>query len=142
MVYTMRRVGGVGLAAPQIGMPLRIAVMEMHPTPTRPKLQNKGPIAIINPTIIKYSSARVNGWEGCLSLKGVRGNVPRSKTVTVRYMNEKGKIITETASGLWARIFQHEIDHLNGTVYVDRMTSMKTLMTIDEFKKRVLKKKK
>ncbi|GMU74245.1 MAG: peptide deformylase [Candidatus Campbellbacteria bacterium] len=142
MIYTMRRVGGVGLAAPQIDVSLAIAVMEMHPTPTRPKLPHKGPIVIVNPKITRFSNKKVPDWEGCLSLKGVRGSVPRSESITVSYTNEQGKRITEKASGLWARIFQHEIDHLNGVVYVDRMKDMKTLMTFSEFKKRILKKKK
>jgi peptide deformylase len=140
MLYTMRRVGGVGLAAPQIGKSLRLAVMELQPTPTRPKLKKKGPLIIVNPKIIKYSKVKQKDWEGCLSLEKVRGLVPRSKEITVRYTNQDGKIVTEKARGLWASIFQHEIDHLNGLVYVDRMENMKTLMTIGEFKKRVLKK--
>jgi len=141
MIYTMRRVGGVGLAAPQLGKPLRVAVIEMRPTKTRPEIVKKGPIVVINPRITKYSSAKEEDWEGCLSLKRVRGSVPRSTSITVEYLNEHGDFVTEKASGLWARIFQHEIDHLNGTVYVDRMKDMKTLMTEREFRKRILKKK-
>jgi len=141
MIYTMRRVGGVGLAAPQIGKSLNLAVVEIRPTPTHPNLKKKGPIAIINPRIVRYSKATIADWEGCLSLKNVRGNVPRSKAITVQYTNEKWEKITEKAEGLWAKIFQHEIDHLNGIVYVDRMTDMKTLMTLAEFKKRAVKKR-
>lgn len=141
MLYTMRRVGGVGLAAPQIGESLNLAVMEIRATPTRPDLKKKGPITIVNPKITKYSKAVVEDWEGCLSFKNVRGCVPRSKEITVLYLNEKGEKVKEKASGLWARIFQHEIDHLNGKVYVDRIKDMKTLMTFSEFKQRVMKKK-
>lgn len=141
MIYTMRRTGGVGLAAPQIGISLSLAVMETRPTPTRPKLGRKGPIVIVNPRIVKYSKEKITDWEGCLSFKGVRGSVPRPKTITVEYYNEKGEKVVEKATGLWARIFQHEIDHLNGIVYIDRVEDTKTIMTLGEFKKRILSKK-
>ncbi|MBI2003424.1 MAG: peptide deformylase [Parcubacteria group bacterium] len=140
MIYTMRQTGGVGLAAPQIGESLSLAVMETRPTPTRPKLKRKGPIVIINPRIVKYSKEKISDWEGCLSFENIRGSVPRSKTITVEYHNEKGEKIIEKAIGLWARIFQHEIDHLNDIVYIDRVEDTKTIMTLGEFKKRILKK--
>ncbi len=141
MIFTMRRSGGVGLAAPQIGKSLQIVVMETRPSKTRPKLKKKGPIVIINPKIVKYSKNKEKDWEGCLSLQGVRGHVPRAKEITVEYLDVKGENVREVVRGFWARIFQHEIDHLNGNVYVDRMEDMTTLMTFTEFKKRILKKK-
>jgi peptide deformylase len=141
MIYTMRRDNGVGLAAPQIGQPLSIAVMEMRPSVNRPKLKHKGPIVVVNPRILKHSKNKINGWEGCLSLRAIRAMVPRSKTITVEYYNENGKKITEEATGFWARIFQHEIDHLNGLGYIDRIENTKTIMMFSEYKKRVLKKK-
>ncbi len=142
MIYTMRRTHGVGLAAPQVGESLNFAVMQMRPTPTRPNLKMKGPIIIVNPKIIRYSKEKVSEWEGCLSFYGVRGSVLRSKSITVEYNNEKGEKKKEEATGFWARIFQHEIDHLNGIVYVDQMKDMKKLITLQEFKDRILKKKK
>lgn len=141
MVYTMRRTGGIGLAANQIGRNMQIAVLEMGPTRTRPNLKQRGPLTIINPKIIRYSKSKTADWEGCLSFKGVRGKVPRPRSITVSYIDGKGKKVTEEISGLWARIFQHETDHLNGFCYVDRMEDMKTLITVSEFKKRILKKK-
>ena len=141
MIHTMRKAQGVGLAAPQVGVPLRIAVMEMRKTPTRPDIEHKGPITIINPVIKKFGAKTEKGWEGCLSLEHVRGEVGRSASVAVEYINSDGTKVVEHASGLWARIFQHEIDHLDGVVYVDRMHDMKTLMTVGEFKRRVLKSK-
>ncbi len=140
MIYTMRRTHGVGLAASQIGEPLSIAVIETRPTPTRPKLMKRGPITIINPRIISYSKNKKADWEGCLSFPNVRGSVSRPESIIVTYQDENGKKITEKATGLWARILQHEIDHLNGIVYLDRMENMKSIMTLQEFKKRVLKK--
>ena len=114
--------------------------MEMKPTATRPNLERKGPLVIINPRITRYSKKKSVGWEACLSFKKIYGKVPRYDQVTVEYMNEHGEKVTEHASGFWARIFQHEIDHLNGMVFVDRMEDTKTLMTLSEFKKRILKK--
>jgi peptide deformylase len=140
MIYTMRRVHGVGLAAPQIGKSLQLAVIETRPSQFRPKLKKRGPIVVVNPKIISYGKDKAKDWEGCLSFEGARGRVPRSKEITVEYFNEKGEKVTERAKGLWARIFQHEIDHLNGVVYVDRMENMISLMAVGEFKKRVLKK--
>ncbi len=141
MLYTMRRDNGVGLAAPQIGQPLSLAVMEMRPSVNRPKLKRKGPIVVVNPKILKYSKNKINGWEGCLSLRGIRAMVPRAKDITVEYYNENGKKVVEKASGFWAIIFQHEIDHLNGLGYMDRIKDTKTIMMFSEYKKRVIKKK-
>lgn len=141
LILTMRKTQGVGLAAPQVGVPMRIAVLEIRKTPTRPDVKHQGPLTIVNPVIKKYGPKKEKGWEGCLSLPEVRGQVNRPLAVTVEYINSEGKKVVEHATGLWARIFQHEIDHLNSTVYVDRMEDMKTLMTVPEFKKRVLKSK-
>ncbi|MEK7581881.1 MAG: peptide deformylase [Patescibacteria group bacterium] len=141
MLYTMRRTNGVGIAAPQVGQSLQMAVIETRPTPTRPKLKRRGPIVIVNPKIKKYSGGKINGWEGCLSLVGVCGKVPRKKEIVVQYYNEKGEKVKEKATGLWARIFQHEIDHLNGITYIDRIENTTTIMSSSEFKKRILKKK-
>jgi peptide deformylase len=135
----MRRSGGVGLAAPQIGESIRMAVMEIRTTPTRPDQKHQGPIVIVNPVIKKYSKKKVDGWEGCLSINFFRGKVLRSEDIVVEYYNTDGKKVIEKASGLWARIFQHEIDHLDGIGCIDKMDT-KTIMTLSEFKKRVMKK--
>ena len=141
MLYTMRRTQGVGIAAPQVGVSKRLAILEMRPTPTRPNMKRKGPLVIINPRILAYGKARVNGWEGCLSLPGIRGKVPRAKTLLVEYMNDDGEVVRERVSGFWARIFQHETDHLHGIGYFERMKDLRTLITLSEYKKRILKKK-
>ncbi|MFA6227067.1 MAG: peptide deformylase [Candidatus Paceibacterota bacterium] len=141
MLYTMRKSKGIGLAAPQIGKSLQIIVMEIRPTPERPKQKQKGPVFAINPKIINYSKKIITDWEACLSLGRIYALVPRPKTVTVEYYNQDSKKITEKASGLWARIFQHEIDHLNGLSFMDRVKDFKSIMTSSEFIKRVAKKK-
>ncbi|MDP2630081.1 MAG: peptide deformylase [Candidatus Uhrbacteria bacterium] len=126
---------GVGLAAPQIGKSIRLAVIDIHPLPHRPQVE---PIkrVLINPKILSCSRVTESDYEGCLSFDGVRGSVPRAKRVTVCYYNEKGEKRTETATGFFAKVLQHEIDHLNGVLYVDRMKDMRTLMTADEYSKR------
>ena len=139
MFYTMKRANGVGLAAPQIGISLQLAVIQVKPTKLRPNLPTLPKTVIVNPEIISHSKEMVSDWEGCLSFPGVRGEVSRYKKIKVRYTNEQGETITHEHEGFIARVFQHEIDHLNGTVYVDRMEDMKTLMVLKEFKKRILK---
>ena len=141
MLFTMRRSKGVGLAAPQIGRALHLAVVEITKSKIRPHVKLLAPHTVINPKILSTSRATQNDWEGCLSLSGVRGFVPRHKTISVRYIDESGKIQTKSFTGFQARVFQHEIDHLNGILFVDRMRDMKTLMTADEFKRRVVGKK-
>jgi len=141
MIYTMRKSKGIGLAAPQIGKSLQIIVMEIRSTPERPKQKHKGPIVVINPKIINFSRKIVNGWEACLSLSRIYALVPRSKTITVEYYNQKGDKIVEKASDLWARIFQHEADHLYGLSFMDKVKNLKSVMTASEFKKKNAKKK-
>lgn len=118
MVDTMREAPGVGLAAPQIGISKRIIVVEFgdEQDDSIPKQL----YVMINPEIIKESNDKVPGIEGCLSVPGVVGNVNRSRVVTVRGQNIHGKPVKIRAQGWLARIFQHEIDHINGVLYTDR----------------------
>ena len=139
LMRIMRTADGVGLAAPQIDVSLRIAVIETRPTETRPSLTQKGPVLMVNPRILSCSERMSTDWEGCLSFKPLRGRVRRPHSVVVEYWNEHGERIEERTSGLWARIVQHEIDHLDGIVYVDRMDDMKSLMLLDEFKERIVR---
>ncbi|MDP3778532.1 MAG: peptide deformylase [bacterium] len=138
MFFTMRRVGGVGLAAPQIGKSLQLAVIEIKKTPARPEVVPLAPTVVINPEILTTSKEKLDDWEGCLSFPNVRGLVPRHKSITVKYIDESGKKHVVKLHGFQARVFQHEIDHLKGTVYVDRIQDMQSLMTFREFKERVL----
>ncbi|MFA6430580.1 MAG: peptide deformylase [Candidatus Paceibacterota bacterium] len=142
MVHTMRRNHGIGLAAPQIGKSLQIVVMETRPSKARPDAEHRGPFFVINPKITSYSKNKVKGWEGCVSIHGIMAIVSRSKKVSVSYYNENGKKILEEVSGLWARLFQHEVDHLNGIGFLDRVEDTKTIITLEEFNKRFTKKKK
>jgi peptide deformylase len=118
MIETMRDAPGVGLAAPQIGISRQVAVIEFgdEEDDSIPKQL----YVLVNPEIIKQSDSKVNGIEGCLSVPGLAGNVARSKVVTVSGFNQYGEKVKIRAQGWLARIFQHEIDHLNGKLYLNR----------------------
>jgi len=118
MIETMREAPGVGLAAPQIGVSKRVIVVEFghEEDETIPKRL----YAVVNPEVISMSEETVQGIEGCLSVPGYVGEVARAKVVTVKGQNPQGKTIKIRAQGWLARIFQHEIDHVNGVLYTDR----------------------
>lgn len=130
MRETMRDAPGVGLAAPQVGMSLQLAVIEdrpeYHKGVAEEDLVRRGrtPVpfhVVINPKIRLLSEPDVVFFEGCLSLPGFTALVPRAPTVQVDCLNHKGEPVRIEAQGWYARILQHEIDHLNGTLYIDRM---------------------
>lgn len=133
MIYTVAEVNGVGLAAPQISQPLQIFIVASSPNPRYPDAPEIEPIAIINPSIIKKSDEMEKNWEGCLSIPGIRGLVPRNKFIEVKYLDRFGKEKKEQFSDFLARIFQHEYDHLNGIVFLDRMKSTKDIITEKEY---------
>ncbi len=118
MFETMRAAPGVGLAAPQIGQSLRLVVVEY----TEDEEENAKPkkYVLVNPEIVKRSEEMVTDIEGCLSLPGLAGKVERHEAVTVKAKNRFGKPLKIEAEGWLARIFQHEIDHLDGVLYIDR----------------------
>ena len=118
MFETLRAAPGVGLAAPQIGESLRLVVVEY----TEDEDENAKPkkYVLVNPEIIKRSEEMVTDVEGCLSLPGLTGRVERHQAVTVKAKNRFGKPLKIEAEGWLARIFQHEIDHLDGVLYIDR----------------------
>ena len=129
MYETMRAAPGVGLAAPQIGLPLQLAVIEdrqefIDKAPPAHAVERErvavAPHVIINPRL-RLDSETVEFFEGCLSLPGFTAVVPRARVVTVECLNERAEPVTIRAVGWYARILQHEIDHLHGTLYIDRM---------------------
>lgn len=120
MVDTMRDAPGVGLAAPQIGVDQRVVVIENHDDdddPRPPKLY-----VLVNPEIVQASEEKVIGVEGCLSVPGLVGEVSRHVQITVKAQNRRGQTIKVKVSDWVARIFQHEIDHLDGVLYTDLAT--------------------
>ena len=121
MVETMRQANGVGLAAPQVGVSLRVIVLQMS---------EEEPMAIINPEIVKrLGEQEVN--EGCLSVPGYFGEIKRSASVTVKGQDRQGKAIRIKATGLMAEALEHEIDHLNGTLYIDHVENQDKLHKIE-----------
>ncbi|MEW6400481.1 MAG: peptide deformylase [Chloroflexota bacterium] len=128
MIETMRQAPGVGLAAPQIGIPERLAVIEYAEEDDEEEGEAEKPgkppkpkqlFVIINPEIVKSSEEKVKGVEGCLSIPGLVGEVERHETLQVKALNRHGKQVKIKAEGWLARIFQHEIDHLNGVLFTD-----------------------
>jgi len=127
MIDTMRNAPGVGLAAPQVGISDRLIVVEYAEPPeeedeeehkeVKPKLY-----VMINPEIVKTSEEKVLGVEGCLSIPGLVGEVERFEMIQVKGLNRRGRPMKVKAQGWLARIFQHEIDHVNGVVFPDRAT--------------------
>ncbi len=122
MIETMHHIGGAaGLAAPQVGVPLQVIVIE---------LPEEDVIALINPELVKSSGER-DVVEGCLSLPGYRGEIKRSESVTVKGRDRHGKEVRLKAVGLLAQALEHEIDHINGVVYIDHLESTDNLHRIE-----------
>lgn len=125
MAETMYTAPGVGLAAPQVGVSKRIIIIDG---------EEEGLIVLINPTMVK-SEGEVIEEEGCLSIPGVYSEVKRSSKVTVKALNESGEPIKITKEGLIARALQHEIDHLEGILFVDRIGKVKRQLLLNKLKK-------
>lgn len=135
LVDTMREYDGVGVAAPQVHVGLRVAVLEV---PARDgRMGRKGvPVTfLINPTVTILSKKKEQDVEGCLSVPDLRGVVPRFEKVRLDALGRDGKPYSVMASGFHARVIQHECDHLDGNVYLDRMEGMKTLGFLDEMER-------
>jgi peptide deformylase len=136
MVETMRAANGAGLAAPQVGVSLRIAVIEVRAG--NPRYPYKPPIpltVIAKPRLTAIDSAKFDTNEGCLSMQNLRGDLQRFENVTVRYLDRQGEVKEETRRGLTAGTFQHEVDHLDGILFLDRMTDMSSLSTLEQFER-------
>jgi peptide deformylase len=133
LIQTKREADGAGLAANQVGVPLRIAVAEV--SGTNPRYPYKPPIPLtvmVNPTLEPLDAETVEINEGCLSVPDLRGSLPRHVNVRVRYLDREGNERDEVVRGLTAGTFQHEVDHLNGVLFVDR-ADPRTLATWEQF---------
>jgi peptide deformylase len=122
---TMHALNGVGLAAPQIGVSLRVVIFEVANNPRYPEAETVPQTVLINPVITPLSDAMEEGWEGCLSVPGMRGLVPRYTHLRYQGRDEYGAIIDRTVSGFHARVVQHECDHLDGILYPMRIRDLK-----------------
>jgi peptide deformylase len=129
MMETMQEYAGVGLAAPQVHEQVRVFVAHIDPDGRG----DSDPIAVINPEIEVVGTAMVEGYEGCLSIPDIRGMVPRAQQIRVRAMDRSGKRIEINAKDFPARVIQHETDHLDGVLFLDRMRSFQSLTFMEEF---------
>ena len=136
MIKTMRKHNGAGLAANQIYEPVSICIVEVLDNPRYKHLNNIPLKVLINPkVIIKKDSATFNSYEGCLSVPNLRGKVKRYNTINVTYYNMDAKKITEDIKGLESIVYQHEIDHLHGYLFTDKVEDNSTLVTYENYQK-------
>jgi peptide deformylase len=134
MVDTMHEYDGVGLAGPQVHVPLRIAVLEVAASDERAR--EAVPLTVlVNPTVTPLGDEKEHAWEGCLSIPDLRGVVPRWSRLRLDALDREGRPYTVEASGFHARVIQHECDHLDGSVYLDRMDGLRTLSFLREFER-------
>jgi peptide deformylase len=135
LIKTLKQFKGVGIAAPQVGRSQRLLVIASHPNARYPNAPKMEPIALINPQIVTYSDKVEKDWEGCLSVPGIRGLVPRYESIEVAYTSRDGEPKNTVFAGFVARIFQHEYDHLEGKVFLDRVESTLDLASEGEYLK-------
>lgn len=135
MFATMYRAPGIGLAAPQIGTPLRLAVVDLM------KNDRSDPITLINPEVVATSEETTTREEGCLSLPGMYADITRPARVKVRYLDQEGARREIEADGLLAACLQHEIDHLDGILFVDHLSSLKRNMILRRLAKELRQKR-
>ena len=128
MFETMHEYQGIGLAAPQVHVDLRLFVAGVDD----PEV-GVPPVVIVNPEISPIGDAAEDDWEGCLSIPDIRGRVSRQVEILVRSLDRHGRAHTMTASGFQARVIQHETDHLDGVLFLDRMTSLDSLTYLAEY---------
>jgi len=135
MIATLNKSGGVGLAAPQVFESKEIIIVHSFKTPNYPDAPDFGPETMINPKITKRLEETEKSWEGCLSVPGYRGLVPRYKEIKVEYTDKEGKKKIFEAKDFIARIIQHETDHLKGILYLQRLERMEDLVTIENYQR-------
>jgi peptide deformylase len=134
MVDTMHDYDGVGVAGPQVHVPWRLAVIEVPASDERAR--EAVPLTVlVNPVVTPLGEEKERAWEGCLSVPDLRGVVPRWRRVRLEALDRHGKPFTVDAEGFFARVIQHECDHLDGSVYLDRMEGLRTLSFLREFER-------
>jgi peptide deformylase len=129
---TMAHLNGAGLAAPQIGVSLRVVIFGVHANPRYPDVEEVPDTVLINPKITPLSNEEEEGWEGCLSVPGLRGWVPRFHKIRYSGYDEHGKRFVREVSGFHARVVQHEVDHLDGILYPMRVRDFTKFGFIEE----------
>lgn len=122
---TMRALNGAGLAAPQIGVGLQVVIFEVNGNPRYPEVEPVPFTVLINPVLTPLSDAMDEGWEGCLSVPGMRGLVPRHASLRYQGVDARGQAIDRSVAGFHARVVQHETDHLRGILYPMRIRDLR-----------------
>lgn len=135
LTQTMREYGGVGLAAPQVRVRIRAFVVEVAASERYPDRGLQPLLRVINPTVTALTEEREVGWEGCLSIAGLLGRVPRFKAVSLEGLDARGEPMRMELEGFAAIVVQHEYDHLEGIVFLDRMPDMSSLMAEEEYRR-------
>ncbi len=136
MLYTLSESNGVGLAAPQVFLSFCIVIIASRPSERYPSAPKMEPVVMLNPGYEKLSDTVKKDWEGCLSIPGIRALVPRYSQIKINYTDCQGKQKELIANDFIARIFQHEYDHLNGLLYLDRVEDNKDIISESEFQKK------
>ncbi len=135
LILTAEDANGVGIAAPQVSESLRIFIIAGTASPRYPDAPETETKVIINPEIVSVSEEVEKGWEGCLSIPGIRALVPRYKSIRAVYTDRNSNPVQEDFSDFAARVFQHEYDHINGVVFLDRVESSLEIITEQEYMK-------
>lgn len=138
LIATAVETNGVGIAAPQVAESERLIIVASRPNLRYPHAPTMEPTAMINPEIVDHSTEQVKGWEGCLSVPGIRGLVPRYSAIAVEYTDRFGNRQHQAFTDFVARIIQHELDHLDGKVFLDRVESTEDLMSEKEYFKQMI----
>lgn len=134
LIMTCQDFDGVGIAAPQVYESVRLFIVWSRSGPRYPDAPDMDPVAMINPKIISRSKGKKKDWEGCLSVPGIRALVQRPEKIRIEYADRRGKVTQKNLSDFVARIFQHELDHLDGIIFLDRANS-KDVITEKEYLK-------
>jgi peptide deformylase len=135
MIETMREYDGAGLAANQVHTPVQIAVLEVQANPRYPQAPTVPLTVLVNPVVTPLTEEMAEDWEGCLSVPDMRGQVPRYTAVRLECLDRTGRAVDLVAKEFFARVIQHETDHLRGIVYLDRMRDLSTLSHLAEWQK-------
>jgi peptide deformylase len=138
LLQTMTQAAGVGIAAPQVGVSQQLIIVASRPTPRYPTAPEMPPTPMLNPWIVEHSDDIEKGWEGCLSVPGIRGLVPRFTAVSVEYLDRNGQSQQQTLQGFVARVFQHEYDHLQGMVFIDRVEHTTEFISEQEYFRQII----
>lgn len=139
LMATLQQSNGVGIAAPQVAVSKRLFIVASRPNPRYPNAPEMEPTPMINPRLLSHSDEVVKDWEGCLSVPGSRGLIPRYRSIEVEFLNANGQLQKQELTNFVARIFQHELDHLDGLVFLDRLDSVQEIITDQEYLKLIQK---